>query len=394
MSDTTYYTRILIIAFKMHRAKNLVLTFLSPHPAQSRSAVQFLQHLFQVIPTPSSQLMSKRDHFDETYFGSSSSSWHSTGCTCNNSGTTLHFLSLSDGRKDGASTTLNSGFSLLSITESSITDNDELLNNRIQLSNAFEGNHFFGRKTFMSAFEARLRGAVFSTMQRMGKEVQTQWLLPSTPLLDLDTSSCKQEQSSSDQKVGLKELVVPFFSEFSTIQSNLAKSTLSRPLSGLYKHEQSGVVIRPLPAADEDLRLPPPSLIFNGSIQEKKVVVEQDLGGKTAKIGWRGNSHRGSLIVKHPSITGLDVRICEDWVLCRSFDEAEDAVLAGSLNDLQSSSVMSEGKNSNKDAAIDPKTNNADCWIEARSNMKRPAGFLKRNSRYHRIAKPPQLPYE
>ena len=101
------------------------------------------------------------------------------------------------------------------------------------------------------------------------------------------------------------------------------------------------------------MRLSPPSLIFScPSLDETQELVEKNLGGKTSKIRWRGDEHRGSLIVSHPSIAGLDVRISEDWILSSSFDEAEQSVLAGSLDDLQSSHVMSEGKHDDDEIII------------------------------------------
>jgi hypothetical protein len=395
------------MAMRRPSTTGLVLTFLSPNPSHSRSAVQFLQRLFQLSPIGNSPLSSSpqsitRDLLDEKHFGSSSSmSWHSAACACNSSGTILHFLSLADNSRTEASqnkkNTQNSSLSLLSIMECNLTDY-VLSDCREQLSHSMEDNHFFGRQSYLSSLEARLRGVAFSLTQKMGREIQSSWLLPNTPSLNLNKSISRQSASSdlsSNGKTGLRELVLPFFSGYSTLQSDLSKSKLSRPLPGLYQYDSSGLVLRPLPAADEDLRLPPPSLIFQCPLDDAKELVEKDLGGKTAKIGWRGDKHRGSLIVSHPSIVGLDVRINEDWVLSSSFDEAEQAVLAGSIQDLQSSHVMSEGKHDDiEDGTIDPKTNNADCWVEARSNVKHPSGFLKRLRNNPRIAKPPQLPYE
>src|SRR5210317_863154 len=78
-------------------SSSLILTFLSPNPARSRSASQFLQQLFQLSSGSNSR---RRDILDEKHFGSSSSySWHSETCRCNTSGTVLHFLSLTDGNR-------------------------------------------------------------------------------------------------------------------------------------------------------------------------------------------------------------------------------------------------------------------------------------------------------
>ena len=64
------------------------------------------------------------------------------------------------------------------------------------------------------------------------------------------------------------------------------------------------------------------------------------------------------------------------------------------VNHPQFHSVTISAGTDDDEIIIDPKTNNSDCWIEARSNVKRPSGFLKRLSKVPTIAKPPQLPYE
>jgi hypothetical protein len=327
----------------------------------------------------------------------------------------LHFLSLTDGSRTteeiiGDQT---SSLALLSINESRTANDlgDILSDCRQQLSRSIvEGNQIFPNSTW----ESRLRGLSFTVAQKLGRDIQPSWLLRNTPTVNLNKSSTSSDMSSvAELEVVtgggggvLKEIALPFFPEYETLQKDLSSSRLfSRPLPGLYQWNNNiktnsastGLVIRPIPAATEDLRLPPPSLIFHcSSLDNVKELVERDLGGKTAKIGWRGATHRGNLIASHPSISGLDVRISEDWVLSSSFDEAEQSVLAGSLDELQSSHVMSEGKHNGSENTItaDSKVNNSDCWVEVRSNMKRPGGFLKRFGSHPRVAKPPQLPYE
>ncbi len=403
-------------------SSSLILTFLSPNPARSRSASQFLQQLFQLSSGSNSR---RRDILDEKHFGSSSSySWHSETCRCNTSGTVLHFLSLTDGNRTteeiigdhsgdkNNGQTQTSSLALLSINECrpAYDLGDILSDCRQQLSRSIvEGNQIFPN----SAWESRLRGLSFTVAQKLGRDIQPSWLLRNTPTVNLNKSNTSLDMSSaaeSEVVTGggggvLKEVALPFFSEYSTVQKDLSSSRLfTRPLPGLYQYNNNiktnsastGLIVRPIPAATEDLRLPPPSLIFHcSSLDNAKEIVERDLGGKTAKIGWRGATHRGNLIASHPSISGLDVRISEDWVLSSSFDEAEQSVLAGSLDELQSSHVMSEGKhNGSENISVDSKVNNSDCWVEVRSNMKRPSGFLKRFGSHPRVAKPPQLPYE
>jgi 3-hydroxyacyl-CoA dehydrogenase len=125
------------------------------------------------------------------------------------------------------------------------------------------------------------------------------------------------------------------------------------------------------------------------SLTDAQALVEDTLGGQTAKIGWRGDGQCGSLIVNHPSIHGMDVRLCEvressnEWALSSSFDEAQESLLAGSLDELQSTLVMSDGKGSDDESTVevDPKTNSADCWVEVRSNVKHPTGYRKQQER-------------
>lgn len=109
-------------------------------------------------------------------------------------------------------------------------------------------------------------------------------------------------------------------------------------------------------------------------------------------------------IVSRPFIIGLDLEFvvtpikmywkasnastCDDGTLSSSFDEAQVALSAESLDDLQSTHVVSEGSK------------------EVRNNVKHPTGFLKKISPLTwrgvtgkggggvRAAKSPDLPYE
>ena len=236
----------------------------------------------------------------------------------------------------------------------------------------------------------------------------------------------------------MRELVLPFFAGAASSSSpspreKLSASSLRRPLPGLYQcsagpdlaaaaaeeegetvatgakgrsrpTSNPGLVFRPLPAASEDLRLSPPSLVFQCvSLSEARELVEGELGGSTRKIGWRGHGQPGSLIVSHPSVAGIDVRICEaateEWTLSSSFDESQDSLLAGSVAELQSTHVTSEGRGDGVDATSargDERSGKGDCWVEFRSNVSRPVGFksLFKKSPGITVAKPPDLPYD
>ena len=194
----------------------------------------------------------------------------------------------------------------------------------------------------------------------------------------------------------LRELALPFFPQPNTIQTKLSMSSFHRPLPGLYqfnKGNNDGLILRPIPAAKEDLRLPPPSLVFQcESLADAQAQIEKQLQGHTFKIGWRGHGQLGSLMVAHPSILGLDIRISETWVPNSGFDEAQDSLLAGSLEELQSAHVVLEGKSFVREDRL------GDCWIETRANISHPSGFMKQllspKKQTVTVAKPPSIPYE
>ena len=270
----------------------------------------------------------------------------------------------------------------------------------------------------------------------MGKQPTSSWLFAKVPTsssyqpVHLDTrpfnhttnNNAHISRSNKNEEFQLRELAIPFFPEMSTLQQHLSKSSLSRPIPGLYQYIQpgfssnanasrskqstnNGLILRPLPSASEDFRLPQPSLTYQcKSLPEAQEMIKK-LGGAIAKIGWRGDGQNGSLIVSHPTIRGLDIRLVETtgvWVPNSYFDEAQEALLAASLDDLQSSHVITEGnedKDKGIDRDVDPKTLRADCWVETRANIKNPLGFLSKrwtlkSQSNPAVAKPPDLPYE
>ncbi|KAL3762978.1 hypothetical protein ACHAWU_001125 [Discostella pseudostelligera] len=445
-----------------------IVTFFSPSPQRSRSAVEFLNklfhlpqiHMYNIKSSDSETGKKSRDCLDELHFGkdsSSSSSWDSIACACPTSGTILHFLSYCSGTADGRQRSrsiddVHSPLHLIAIHGSSALEQCETTSNthyrsamiecRRRLAEALQSEHIIPH-SFASTFETRVRGLLFYVMCNvMGREPQPNWIIPTrhstTPILDLtplfpsiannaSVHSIDDEHrcNHTDCTGKLREIVLPFFPGVSLLQTTLSQSSLLRPLPGLYqfqigsengretidrttnKSNAHSLIIRPLPAAQEDLRLSSPSLVFQcKSLVDAQTMVEEQLSGRTSKIGWRGNGQLGSLIVSHPSITGLDVRICEttgdEWVLSSSFDESQDSLLAGSLAELQSVHVVSEGKHEEKASTKgDKNTANGDCWVEFRSNVKHPSGFFKQFASATslispplRVAKPPDLPYD
>jgi hypothetical protein len=233
--------------------------------------------------------------------------------------------------------------------------------------------------------------------QTLGQPVTSSQLLKSAstgglPLLELP---CEETHSAyaSTGKMGLKEIVIPTYDyaaymDGSSLLSRL--SSLTRPITGLYQWTGSSTCIRPLPTALVDQRLPPPSLIFHcPSLDDVNV---EELGASTAKIGFSSGKN-GQLMVAHSDLVGLDLRYCQSTKVTSSFAEAQESLLAGSLDDLQSTNNLLDGGEMAKE---DINLGKADCWVEVRANMKRPYGFWRRSiaPAKHRIAKAPDLPYE
>ena len=360
------------------------------------------------------------------HFGSGEEKWHSTASYCQTSGTILHFLSLStnDNNNDNQDKDNMVPLQLISIHGlGSIKDC------RQSLANIIQSNQY--------SIETRLRGIMFNCMNKLGKQITPAWILANnptasyiTPILDLTNHSTSLTENESKTKdcvtidekshgsIGkLRELVLPFFPlpfflEESSLQSKLSKSSLARPLPGLYQCSvdstddgtdtmvNNGLIFRPLPAAEEDLTLSQPSLVFQCQrLTDSQKLIEQKLGGTTHKIGWKGHGKLGSLMVRHPSLSGLDIRlvqsVTDDWIPTASFDESTESLLAGSLDDLQSSHVVSDGNVTGDSLVKDEKIGNGDCWIEMRSNVTQPLGFIKQfKKKKQTIAKPPDLPFE
>ena len=219
----------------------------------------------------------------------------------------------------------------------------------------------------------------------------------------------------------LKEIVIPTFTSdtypngHSLLTALQQSCHVRQPLPGLYQLPQ-GLCIRPLPAAPEDRRLPPPSLIFH--TESLLQTDHRDPETTAFKIGFTGVGTKGQLMLRDKSYNatnssnngiGVDVRLCASTRPSSMFSEAHESLLASSLHELQSVHVLNPThknrvNSSAKNASIDeqhrhqrelfrngqvtednpvqrqndPNTNKMDCWVEFRANMKHPQGFLSR----------------
>jgi len=426
-----------------------VLTFLSPSPAYSRSAVAFLDRLFGLIRVDATSR--SRDGLDALHFGSRASSpaWESAACACPSSGAVLHFLSPSTGRDErnivrypalhlvgvhgSHSTPIQSDRSRGEKYQAAVLECRQRLSDHVARRQLTSGG--------AAGLEARLRGTLLNIIHGvLGKQPTPSWLLsanpfskhPTSPMLDLSSWASNGESpvkhgtqsavssTNTDYSSGkLREIALPFFPGTSSVQAVLAKSSLIQPLPGLYQcsavsgtacnpksgktTDDPGLIFRPLPAAEEDLHLSSPSLVFQcDCLDTARATVEKDLGGRVDRIGWRGHGQPGSLIVRHSSIMGLDIRISavvesEGWPLSSRFDESSEALMAGSLAELQSVHVASSGE-ADATAKEDPKILKGDCWMEFRERNKRPFKQLLspwwKKPKAISVAKPPDIPYE
>ena len=384
---------------------NTVITFFSPSPRVSNSAVRFFEKLFglRTLELTSSTKISCRlnDLYGHGW------NWKSIASVCP-SGAVIHFLSPHSRKEVDVASDQGKAqrLELISIHSSQQSSpEDALLACRNYLANESLRQQYTN-----STAEVMARGYVFRALTSLlRKNPQSSWFFPRLheghqPSTLLDLSVCAS--GSSDKGIStpglsrggrLREVALPYSVQSSsnllTILSNM--SSLSRPLPGLYQMPgDTGLVLRPLPAASEDMRLSAPSLVFEYDDDISQIEKAAALcGGRSGKIGWKGDRKEGSLILSHPDIGGLDIRVASGALSCY-FDEAQESLLAGSFGGLQNVRVTSDGRSKTTDENIGKR----DCWTEFRHCATRPSGFvnqmLRKTGIQNTVAKPPSLPYD
>jgi hypothetical protein len=357
--------QIIVATIKNNMTKiaSPVVSFLSPSPSASRKAQVLLASLcgLQEVQLPSFQKQDDRLNASfESFLPRFSKSWDSVALKCNYTGTLVHFCS--EYSNSGGESSRKQPFALLGITHTANEDSSEqavqsfrdLLASKVQQRSSFiKFKHSFGSLSPEELLRDVSRGGL--------------------PLVSVP--SPKHEVSEQTPPAGLKEVVVPFFdfSEYADGSSFLSHfAEARRPVVGVYQWGDCATRIRPLPTASEDRRLPPPSLVFHCNDSEE--IEPENSGARTAKIGYRGNK-MGQLMLQHEDLLGLDIRFCSSTKVSSAFSEAQDSLLAGSLNELQSTNTLLVGGEKAKD---DDRIGQSDCWVEVRANLKSPSGFLKR----------------
>lgn len=364
----------------MSKISSPVVSLLSPSPYASRKAQELLASScgLRALRLPSfNEEDDKLNASFKSFLPSFSKTWDSVALECNATGTIIHFCSDNSGNSSR-----KQAFGILGITNTSTS------NSKVEAIQGFRdllASKMQQRSSFMkvkSNFASLSQDELLRDVSKGG-----------LPLLSVPSRG-SEVADVAPVEAGLKEVAVPFFdfAEYTNGTSFLSQFSKARRLQvGLYQWGDSGTRIRPLPAASEDRRLPPPSLIFH--CNDFTQIAADTTGARIAKIGYGGN-RVGQLMLEHDDLLGLDIRFCSSISASSAFSEAQDSLLAGSLDELQSTNTLLAGGEKVKD---DDRIGEADCWVEVRANLKSPSGFLKRAvrsepSNQRRLASPVNTP--
>ena len=339
----------------------VVVTLLSPSPALSQSFKDWLLANVgrSAMSKESSHLVAEHSNQEDDLDRWGAASWNSVSInvSCNDetpSTTLLHLLSPAG----FSATTKKGALSLLSIQHASSIEES-----RSQLAAAFAEKG--------SPLLIRLRRLFHRPIMpaHLLKQTLLQWNNETNSAV---SPSKEIHVSQSTTRPQLKEIVFPV--------ENMALQLPSSGVTGVYQCS-SQLAIRPLPPAIHDRVLTVPTLVFHQSDQN-----EVQPGPEWHPIGFSSSRKGQWMQYKY----GLDVRLCPSTIRESMFCEAQESMLAGSLEELQSTRVL--GSKSQHDD--DPRTNNMDCWVEVRANLKRPSGYFQPSKTTPRFAKAPDIPYE
>lgn len=414
-----------------------MVTLLSPSPTASRRAQEALETVLRLDPVELPHEFD--DELDSRFISrlpGQTKRWDSVASVCPGSGSLLHFVSLRNAAKsrvmnnqDTAGPT-QSKLSLLSIHDNVVVDVDCSSNSSSSNSTSI------GPLPAILSVRDSLASSMESYSQTLSLGLKHTWNRPiepndvlgfggGLPFLSVGGTNGNESttgSSSSSSPARLKEVTVPHFDDAkytdgrTLLERLLENKHLQRPVVGLFQLSND-VVIRPLPTATEDRNLSEPSLVFccpdGMTVEDLLVSASAASNFRIGKIGYTGQGKSGQYMLSHTSLPGLSVRLTEDASFSSSFAEAQDSLLAASLEELQSVNVLQEGgsveqagapiitsSSPSSSSQVDPLLGVGDCWIEVRANIKNSRGYFKRNSQTAPKAKPPRIasvpdiPYE
>lgn len=394
-----------------------IITILSPCLTSSKKAISLFSLLGNMEEISiDNEDSSSSDKALNNAFKSSvpglSRSWESVSARCPISGSVIHFCSSSNigtPKENDNRNAQNAPFALLAITDSTRNEGQrghtEVKAAIGQFKNLLADRINSGKTMNSTLLNLKCLISGNLTTKDLLKDISTDGL----PLLAIperlnNGDACSQKsklkgKTNSTSSPFLKEIVVPYFdhaayTDGSTLISKLSRATTNRPAVGVFQWPESKTCIRPLPTAAEDQRLPSPSIIFHCESAEDLSKIKE-FGFREARIGYGGlGPGHGQVMLLHENLLGLDIRYCPRTTISSTFSEAQESLLAGSLDELQSSNILVSGGSNSKS---DERTGNGDCWVEVRSMVKRPSSYWQRSkkmSRNQKVAKIPDLPYE
>jgi len=408
---------------RSRRLQAPIITILSPCLTASKKAVSLLSLLGNMeevsLVTEDSPCSDKalNNTFKSSIPGLSRS-WDSIGARCPISGSVIHFCSSSNlgaQKEHDDQNPQTTPFALLAITDDDESIREEEYKGDAEVQSAIK--HFRNLLASRINNGASLNSTLLNLKCLINGKLTTNDLLKDIsrdglPLLSIpdrcsngDSSIPRRESKGrmdSTSSPFFKEIVVPHFDhaayiDGSTLVSKLSLATTNRPAVGVFEWPNSTTCIRPLPTAAEDQRLPSPSLIFHCDSPEDAIKI-REYGFREARIGYGGlGPGHGQVMLLHEDLIGLDIRYCPRTTISSTFSEAQESLLAGSLDELQSTNILLSG---GENAKSDERIGNGDCWVEVRANLKRPSNYWHRflkganSSREQRVARIPDLPYE
>jgi hypothetical protein len=382
-----------------------VVVLLTNSPAKSQ---KLFSKLFSAKPLPlESHKKFGNDKLSQTFKSHSASSMDGEGCI-------FHFLSLRDTKENVSISTHHlSLLSILDIEEKCANSNTSIQHARDLLATRIEKS--------TSSFILRLKLMFFNLIDRT---ITAEDLLGMNDVQVERKSITMEGQSSFTKNESenttcaknllnpkyLKEIVLPYDPDHSSMMARLETLNCSVIKPGLYKF--GNLAIRPLPICSIDINLSPPTLVFRcQSLDqiEKDLCTDNNLDSglliKLHKVG-RNSTNQGQLLIGSNAFDGnLELRYCETASYSSFFAEAQASLMASSLEDLQNVNVLLEGgqvkntdskimdKQDQHTSKLDTMNGLGDCWKEFRVNIQRPRGFLK-GSKYKRVAKAPDIPFE
>jgi hypothetical protein len=389
-----------------------VITLLSPSPDASRRAQELMGEIFGLQQVAQAEANYDQEDVLNQKFQSGMlaprMTWDSVASQCPTSDTVLHWLSAGSSN----SSARGGAFSLLGITAA--PHPTAITETRTTLAAAFPASQWSLR---MRHWLQRPLTAPMVLNQQYGLPVLE---LPSssdtgTTNDSASAASVPQSTSSSSSSPRWKEIAFTMddeaqYTDGSTVLSKLSDSGLTRPVTGLYEWPTSnssstkGLYVRPIPTAQVDFKGQFQSVVLTFQTPSVHDVLEQHRTSSTNnnnwqlqwhKIGFTG--HRNGQLRLQATCTqnttlqnilpGLDVRFCDTDQPSSVFNEAGEALLASSVDELQSPNVL---KSKADPGIVDDKMGSADCWIEVRTMARNPGLY---NKRPHKIATaPPSYP--